>query len=646
MKHGSESTRFPVGRRAAILAASLFAAIWIFGAFPGPTTEVASRIAAVENGLRSPVPVKGEPGMNILDRMKFYNVPGVSVAVISNYRIDWAKGYGVMDTQTKKPVTEKTLFVAGSVSKPVAAMGTLRLVDEGKLSLDANINDYLKSWKLPDNEFTKTEKATLRRIMSHSAGITVHGFRGYAPGERLPDIRQILDGEPPANSAPIRVDMEPGKQWRYSGGGVTIMQQALADVEGKPFPEILREKVLAPLGMTSSSYEQTFTRERLKLAASGHDAEGRVIEGKRFVYPEMAAAGLWTTPTDLARLAIEVQLAIEGKSNKVLSRDVARLMVTPQLKIAPGMDMALGFFLEKGDGYFGHGGQDVGFICQLVASVKDGCGAVVMTNTDGRSVPLIGEILNAIALTYGWKGYVPEPVEVVKLGPDALKGFEGRFRLSSDDTLTVKLDGGRLMGKDIDPTSSFELLPVAPNEFVRRDQDLRYLFAPGGPLTIRSPRREIKAERMETGAKVPLECLLEQQYVDAAVLYRQVHTANAKDPAVEEGRLNGLAYLLMQKGKIDAALVLFRLNVEFYPDSWNAYDSLGEGYMTKGEDDLAIKYYEKSLELNPKNVNGAKTLEKLKKKRTDSSAPTAFSGVAGLCLAQYAGDYSFDGASL
>ncbi len=181
--------------------------------------------------------------MNILERMKFYNVPGVSVAVISGFRVDWAKGYGVMDVETKAPVTDKTLFVAGSVSKPVAAMGALRLVKEGKISLDANINDFLRSWKLPENEFTRIKKVTLRGILSHSAGVTVHGFRGYAAGEPLLTMQQILDGESPANSGPIRVDLEPGKQWRYSGGGITIMQQALMDVERKPFPRILREKV-------------------------------------------------------------------------------------------------------------------------------------------------------------------------------------------------------------------------------------------------------------------------------------------------------------------------------------------------------------------------------------------------------------------
>jgi tetratricopeptide (TPR) repeat protein len=270
--------------------------------------------------------------------------------------------------------------------------------------------------------------------------------------------------------------------------------------------------------------------------------------------------------------------------------------------------------LEKGDQYFGHGGQDIGFICQFIASVDGGYGAVVMTNSDGRSDVLIGEILRAIAQEYGWKGYVPEPVQVIMLPQDKLRLFEGRYLLDSDNVLTVKLEESELKGKETGLQFSFALLPVAPAEFIRRDRAVRYSFAGQGGLTIRSGSREQKVGRLAAGVSVPLECLLEGRYEEAATLYRKLRASNAKDPAVEESRLNGMGYQLMQRKMLDAALTLFKLNVEFNPESWNAYDSLAEGYMTKGENDQAIKNYEKSLQLNPKNVNGAKMLEKLKKK--------------------------------
>jgi len=573
-------------------------------------SEPAARIARVENGLRTPVPVKGDPGMNILERLKFYNVPGASVAVISNGRVDWAKGYGVMDRETKAPVNEKTLFVAGSVSKPVAAMGVLRLVQEGRLSLDADINDVLRSWKLPENEFTKAHKATLRLILSHNAGITVHGFRGYAEGEPVPDLRRILDGEPPANSGPIRVDTEPGRIWRYAGGGFTVMQQALMDVEKKRFPEILQQKVLGPLGLTSSSYEQALTPDRLALAASGHYADGRVIEGRRYVYPEMAAAGLWTTPTDLAKLAIEVQLSIQGKSNKVLSKDMARLMVTPRIKIGGGQNMALGFFLVKDDRYFGHGGQDVGFICHMIAAVDGGYGAVVMTNSDGRSDPLINEILAAIAREYGWKNYAPEPVEVMALSEDVLRPMEGRYKLDSDNVISVKVKGAALAGAE-PGAPAFDLLPVSKTEFIRRDRAVRYVFETPGELILRTAEGERKAPRLAADVKVPLECLFAGKFDEAAQLYRRIHAADPKDPAVEEGRLNSIGYEILGRKMPGPAVILFRLVVELYPDSWNAYDSLGEALAAKGDIADAIINYKKSVGLNPKNEAGAKKLEKL-----------------------------------
>jgi len=591
-----------------VFAAAAAAAAFAFG-----QTDTAARIARVENGLLPVVPVKGDRGMNILERLKFYNVPGVSVAVISNYKVDWAKGYGIKDAGTKAPVTDKTLFVAGSVSKPVAATGALRLVQEGRLSLDADINEALRSWKLPDNEFTKTQKATLRLILSHNAGLTVHGFRGYAEGEPVPNLKQILDGEPPANSAPIRVDTEPGKIWRYAGGGLTIMQQALMDVEKMSFPDILKKKVFDPLGMTSSSYEQTLTPERLARAASGHYIDGKVIEGKRYAYPEMAAAGLWTTPTDLAKLAIEEQLSIQGKSNKVLSKDMARLMVTPRVKIAEGQNMALGFFLDKNDRYFGHGGQDIGFICVLMAAVEGGYGAAIMTNSDGRSDTLIGEILSAIAREYGWKDYAPEPVEIISLSEDVLRPLEGRYKLDSDAVVAIKVKGTALtIGEPGQP--AFDLLPVSKTEFIRKDRPVRYVFEKPGELTLRGSGWERKALRLAADEKVPLECLFAGKFEEAAGLYRKIFAANPKDPAVEESRLNSIGYEIMVRKMPAPAVILFRLVTEFYPESWNAYDSLGEALAAKGDTAEAIKSYEKSVSLNSKNEAGAKKLAALKAK--------------------------------
>lgn len=260
------------------------------------------------------------------------------------------------------------------------------------------MNLKLKSWKVPENEFTKNEKVTLRRIVSHSAGLTIHGFPGYAAGAPLPTLVQILDGAPPANTEPVRVDTVPGTLWRYSGGGVTVEQLVILDVTGIPFPRFMKETVLSKAGMTESGYDQPLPADRRKLAASGHDRDGKMIPGKYHTYPELAAAGLWTTPVDLCKYAMEIQRTLAGKSNKILSRKTVREMLTVQ-----SGSVGLGPFLSgQGDALrFGHGGANEGFQCLLMATAKTGQAVAVMTNSD-RGGKLADEIVNAVAAEYHW----------------------------------------------------------------------------------------------------------------------------------------------------------------------------------------------------------------------------------------------------
>jgi CubicO group peptidase (beta-lactamase class C family) len=368
-----------------------------------PRAAVDQRIARIESHLVPGVVVKDRPAqtITIAERIRFYDTPGVSVAVINGGVIEWVRGYGVMEAGGTQPVTPRTRFQAASISKPVAAMAALRLVQEGRLALDEDVNSKLTSWKVPENEFTKQEKVTLRRLLSHSAGLTVHGFPGYAANAPLPALAQILDGVTPANTAAVRVDVLPGSLWRYSGGGYTVMQQLLLDVTGRPFPQFMKATVLQPLAMDDSTYEQPLPDALRAQAASGHRADGKVIEGRHHTYPEMAAAGLWTTPTDLARFAIALQQAIAGTSTTVLAQATAKEMLTLQ-KGSYGLGLSL-----QGSGRaarFGHGGSNEGFRCEMVAYVETGQGAVVMTNGD-RGARLGQEILRAIAREYGWADY-------------------------------------------------------------------------------------------------------------------------------------------------------------------------------------------------------------------------------------------------
>src|SRR6266404_7901750 len=264
--------------------------------------------------------------LNVQKLMEAYNVPGLSLAIIDNFKLASAQAFGVSEAGGTTPVNNRTLFQAGSISKPVAAVGALSLVEQGKLSLDDDVNQKLRSWKVPENEFTKEQKVTLRRLASHSAGLTVHGFPGYDVDEKVPTLLQIFNGEKPANTAAIRVDFVPGSDERYSGGGVTIEQQLMIDASGKQFPALMKETVLDKIGMNDSSYDQPLPPARAAITAGGAYGDGKPVHGKWHLYPEMAAAGLWTTPTDLAKFAIEIALSKQGKSNKVLTQKTTQEM--------------------------------------------------------------------------------------------------------------------------------------------------------------------------------------------------------------------------------------------------------------------------------------------------------------------------------
>jgi CubicO group peptidase (beta-lactamase class C family) len=343
---------------------------------------------------------QGLDALTLAQVLERAHVPGVSIAVIRDFDIHWAKGYGVADVQGGSRVDADTMFQAASISKPVAAMAAMRAVQDGKFSLDADINGILKSWKLPDSQFTRGHPVTPRSLMSHTSGLgDGFGFPGYDPSAPRPTLVQILNGSAPSNVGPVLMERPPFTAEKYSGGGVTLMQLAMMDVTGVPYPEMMRAVVLDPIGMTRSAYEQPLSKEHDRNAARAHDGRGRAMDAKWHVYPELAAAGLWTTPTDLAKFAIEVQKTALGQSSRVLSRASVIEMLTP---VGVG-DYAVGLGITKmGQGwYFGHGGSNWGFQCDLLAHRVKGYGVAIMTNGDnGRAV--INEVRARVAAAYGW----------------------------------------------------------------------------------------------------------------------------------------------------------------------------------------------------------------------------------------------------
>jgi CubicO group peptidase (beta-lactamase class C family) len=532
------------------------------------TVEPTPEIEKLEKGLLPPTLIKGHPAWKLRERMFHHKVPGVSIAVIKDFKIHWAKGFGVMDVGTKKPVSTTTLFQAASISKPVAAAAVLKNVQEGKLKLAENINNMLTGWKLPGNEFTAKNKVTIKHLLSHSGGVTVHGFRGYAVFEPVPSLIQLLDGQKPANSAAIRVDFTPGERHRYSGGGYCILQQLMIDTLKQPFPVIMEDTVIKPLGMTHSTYLQPLPEDRARWAATGHRSSGLPVKGKWHVYPEMAAAGLWTTPRDLARFAVELQLSSKNKSNKILSQKMTRLMLTPFVSDSMGLGMAV---VEYGQAvYFHHSGGNEGFRCFLIAHRDNGYGAVVMTNSDNGS-QLYSEITRGIANIYRWEDYLPTHYEVIRLTPEQLKPLAGKYSRDSDHMLTVTLENGRLYSR-ITLAEKREMFPISQTKFVRQTERMVYEFVID-PETkkvvrivgIRNGRKPI-FERKGDDYTVPLELLLTHQVDKAIEGYRELYRQNPKDSMLEGMRLLMLAEQLIYKGDLKEAMALMHLTAEFHPD--------------------------------------------------------------------------------
>lgn len=332
----------------------------------------------------------------LLDRMAHHRVPGVSLALLDWGELVWAKGYGVVEAGGKKKVTTETIFQAASISKPVAAMVALKLVEEGSLDLDADVNEMLRSWKVPENQYTQEYKVTLRGLLSHTAGVTVSGYLGYPVDAQLPTLEQVLDGKPPATSKPVRVGHVPGTRFEYSGGGYVIVQQLIEDVSGRSLSDLAQELIFDTLGMSSSTFESRLPEAYLPRATTAHRDDGRPVPGRWHIYPEQAPASLWSTPSDLARLVIEVLKSLKGHSNKVLSAEMTRQMLTPQVSW-----VGLGFPILNigGEKWFEHPGWNEGFHSLMACCLDTGRGLVYMSN--GENGKILGHELMLAIPEYG-----------------------------------------------------------------------------------------------------------------------------------------------------------------------------------------------------------------------------------------------------
>ena len=437
--------------------------------------EIELKIKAVENNLGLPVRIEGDPNHTLKERMNFYKVKGVSIAVVKDYKIEWARAYGWADSAERRRVTTGTLFQAGSVSKSLNGVGVLKMAQDKRLDIYTDINDYLKTWKFPYDSLSKNKKITLANLISHTAGLGVHGFPGYEKGDTIPTLIQILNGERPANTAAVRSLFEPGLKGQYSGGGTTISQLVIQDISKKPYDVFMWENVLQPMGMKESFYTQPPSGDKQKILATGYYNDGKAVKGKYHIYPEQAAAGLWTNPKDLAYYVIETQLALAGKSSKVLSRDMTKLRLTPYID----KSAALGVFIYKrGENtYFEHSGSDEGFVSEYYGSMEGGNGVVVMANTDNG--PILSEIINSVATVYDWKGFY-NPLKrpkIITVPQNILESYVGEYKFKVEDKFYIKISfvNGRFFYSE-PGWDGFELFAGAENDFFARENPVGITF--------------------------------------------------------------------------------------------------------------------------------------------------------------------------
>ncbi len=442
-------------RSTTVLVSLLFGTL---GAAATPADDMQAQIAKAVDCIAPPVVIENESSKcKSLDQlMQEQHVPGVSIAVVHKGAVQWARGFGVRETGGTA-VTATTLFQAGSISKPVATLAALHLVQEGRLKLDADVNAQLSSWKVPANAAFPGAVVTLRELLTHTAGTTVHGFPGYAAGTAVATLVQVLVGKPPANTPAIRLESTPGSKWNYSGGGFTIMQQLVLDASKQSFPDLLQNTVLIPIGMVHSTYHQPLPENLRSTAAMPYDGKGTAIAGGPHTYPEMAAAGLWTTPSDIATYIIEVQKSLLGQANHVLSQKLTQEMVTAG-KGHWGLGLQIGG--SAGKPYFSHGGVNEGYESLFVGYEQGGDGAVVMTNAQGGT-RIAEQVMGSIAAVYQWPDFHPAERTKIDLDRRTMEQYTGEYQMAPEFSLTFTVDGDHLM---MQPSGEPKVIMYAESE--------------------------------------------------------------------------------------------------------------------------------------------------------------------------------------
>lgn len=530
--------------------------------------ETLAKIREVENNITGNLILNNARPNTIAEQMAKYKVNGMSIAVIHNYQIAWAKGYGWADVAEQKPMTTETLFEPGSISKTLNAVGILKLAQDKKVDLYTDINQYLKSWKFPYDSLSKGKKINLAQLLSHQAGLTVHGFPGHDVNGPIPTVYEVLDGKAPSFTPAVRSAFEPDLYFQYSGGGTTISQVLLSDVTGQAYDVWMYENVLKPIGMVNSTYAQPPAKEKWPLCASAYNGDGTPIERKFHVYPEQAAAGLWMTPTDLCRYILDMQMAWKGKPSKVLSPEMVKLHLTPY----NNGPTAMGTFIEGHDGvdYFQHGAGNDGFCGQFYGSMEDGYGVVIFLNSDnGR---LLGEVINSVAKAYNWKNFYREPrkVESITVPKETLKSYEGLYLFDNTWAAIGQKDGEFHFYTD---GIFAKMYFTTPSQFINEEfQAVKTMITDAsGQITGYT--------RHENGKEYPSS--------------RKI--TNLETEQLSGQNIMGIGWYYFNNKQFRESLSTFKRGMQLYPEDLNMYMNTAHLYLYNNDYPNAIAIYKAHL---------------------------------------------------
>lgn len=435
----------------------------------GNADLINEKILRIENGLQEAVLITDnvDKTFSIKERMEYYDVPGLSIAVVKDNKIEWAKSYGLKLKNSTDSVSLSTKFQAASLSKPLTAIVALKMIDKGMIQLDSSVNSQLTTWKIPDNENTANISITPRHLILHTSGLNVPGYPGYKKDSEVPELIELLNGVGNSNTEPTKVLVKPNTEWRYSGAGYSVLQLLMIEKSGMSFPELMKNELFHPINITNS----TFKQEDLHDIAFAHLENGQIVEKGYHIYPEMAAAGLWTTPIDYAKVVCELQKSYKGESNLILSQNSAQNALSKHWG-----GMGLGFILRNnGDSTaLAYSGGNHGYICDIYSYLHSESGVVIMTNSN-NGAPLIEEIYRSLSKEYKWTDWKPDTIQAISMDSVLIKRIVGGYSGLSRDNEEFQFDlieqANGLYYKTRD--KKYPVFAISDFEFVIPEQDWR-----------------------------------------------------------------------------------------------------------------------------------------------------------------------------